>query len=76
MNLHRHKWQYLSKEFATEETRKSHHSAYLSMGSSSETTTREVTHLKRFCKRRGDINVQTIPGKLVTKDLQTMGYYE
>jgi hypothetical protein len=76
MKFHKHKWQYLSKEHTTETEEKSYHMGYISMGSSRETVEREVTHIKRFCKRCGEINVQTVPGKLLTKDLKTMGYYD
>lgn len=70
--FHHHKYQYLSKEVTTTETCKVYHMSY--MHSTSETVTQEVTLIKRFCTKCGNIDVQTVTGKLTTKDLQVMGY--
>lgn len=71
--FHKHKWEYLSKEYSEIETEKSHSIGYVAMGYTSETETQHVTYIKSFCKRCGEFKVVTVKGKLTTSDLVKTG---
>ena len=64
MRIHIHKWKFLVPQKSKVKKESSHYYGIYS-GSSTETETKQVTHLRRICSKCGYVKTQTIDGEVV-----------